>query len=131
MNGQINIVNPEGEPYLTMEELAEIDFAAAGIKEIVQNVYRLLLTPKFSVPLERTMGMENEVVDAPITEAPDLLIAEILEVVHFWENRVDILEVTFRADGQAGKLVPTIRMALRNVIYGTNEPYSNYPSWSY
>ena len=127
----MNIVNPEGEPYFTMEDLSRIDFAAAGVKEVVQNVYRLLLTPKYSVPLERTMGMENEVVDAPITEAPDLLIAEILEVIHLWEPRVEILDVTFRADGQAGHLVPTIRMAIHNVIYGTRDSYSNYPSYTY
>jgi phage baseplate assembly protein W len=127
----MNIVNPEGEPYFTMEDLADIDFAAAGIKDPVQCVYRLLLTPKYSVPLERTMGMENEVVDAPINEAPDLLIAEILEVVHLWEPRVEILEVTFLADGQAGKLIPRIRLAVHNVISGSRDSYSNYPSYEW
>ena len=128
----VNFIDPSGEPYpYTMADLAEIDFAAAGEREILQNVYRLILTPKYSVPLERTLGMENEVVDAPLTEAPDLLIAEILEVVHFWENRVEILDVSFQADGLAGHLVPTIRLGIRNVIYGTRDPYANHPSWTY
>jgi phage baseplate assembly protein W len=128
----INFIDPNGQPYpYTMADLAEIDFGAAGEKEILQNVYRLMLTPKYSVPLERLMGFESNVVDAPIDQAPEILIAEILEVIHFWENRVEILDVSFAADVLNGRLVPTLKLGIRNVIYGTRIPYASQPSYSY
>jgi uncharacterized protein len=128
----INFIDPDGQPYpYTMADFAEIDFGAAGTKEILQNVYRLMLTPRLSVPLERSMGFESNVIDAPINEAPDLIHAEILQVIHFWENRVEILDVTFAGDGENGRLVPTIKLGIRNVIYGTRTPYASQPSYSY
>jgi phage baseplate assembly protein W len=128
----INFIDPNDQPYpYTMADLAVIDFGAAGEKEILQNVYRLMLTPKFSVPLERLMGFESNVIDAPIDQAPELLVAEILEVVHFWENRVEILDVSFAGDVLNGRLVPSIKLGIRNVIYGTRTHYSSQPSYSY
>lgn len=128
----INFIDPNGQPYpYTMADFAKIDFGAAGEKEILQNCYRLILTPRLSVPLERSMGMASNVVDAPIDQAPELLIAEILEVVHFWENRVEILDVSFSGDVENGRLVPSIKLGIRNVIWGTRIPYSSQPSYSY
>jgi phage baseplate assembly protein W len=128
----INFFDPNGQPYpYTMADLAEIDFGAAGEKEILQNVYRLLLTPKYSVPLDRLMGFVANVVDSPINETPDILIAEVLDEVHAQESRVEILDITFSADAENGKLIPNIKLAIRNVIYGTDIPYSTQPSFSY
>jgi phage baseplate assembly protein W len=128
----INFIDPDGRPYdYTMADFAKIDFGAAGEKEILQNVYRLILTPKYSVPLDRLMGFESNVVDTPISETPEILIAEVLDVVHHYEPRVEILDVSFSGDPENAKLVPTLKLGIRNVIYGTRIPYSSQPSYQY
>lgn len=112
-----------GETVFTMADLAEIDFGARGVKEIVQNVYRLLLTPKYSCPLARLMGMTYDFVDSPISETPDLITAEVLDQINQYEPRAEIADLRYEHDAQNGKLIPIFRLTIHNVIYGTNTEY--------
>jgi phage baseplate assembly protein W len=123
MNGGIEFIDPSGNSYgYTMEDFINIDWGAAGVFEILQNVYRLILTSKYSVRLDRLMGFEADYVDSPINLEPDIFTAEVLDVVHRYEPRVEILDIDFRPDLD-GKMVTKIKLVLRNVIFGTRTPY--------
>mgnify|MGYP001042840437 CR=1 FL=1 len=51
------------------------------LEEILQNVAVIISTPKFSVPLDRGLGMAQSFVDRPIQVAQSVLISEVLDAV--------------------------------------------------
>jgi len=120
-NWQLQFIQPDGLP-LTMAGLEIIDFGAISYKEIFQNVKTILATPLFSAALERTLGMDQTVVDRPITDAAMITVA-ILDAVTNWESRHRVRNISFQADAINGHLVVLLQLDIDNVIYGTNQPY--------
>jgi hypothetical protein len=124
-NWRLLFVQPDGIP-LTMAGLEVIDFGAISYKEVFQNVKTILATPLFTAALERTLGLDNTIVDRPITDAAIITVA-ILTAVNQWEPRCQIADISFEADPINGHLTCILQLAINNVIYGTNTPYeSNY-----
>lgn len=77
-------------------------------EEIMQNVAVIISTPKFSVPLDRGLGMAQRFVDKPIQVAQSILISEVLDAVERDEPRVEVLNVTFEMGGTPGALIPVV-----------------------
>ena len=121
-NWQLQFIQPDGLP-LTMAGLEIIDFGAISYKEIFQNVKTILATPLYSAALERTLGMDQTVVDRPITDAAAITVA-ILEAVTTWESRHHVRSIDFQADAINGHLVALLQLDIQNVVYGTNTPYT-------
>lgn len=120
-NWRLQFIQPDGLP-LTMAGLEIIDFGAISYKEIFQNVKTILATPLFSAALERTLGLDNTIVDRPITDAAAITVA-ILTAVSTWEPRCHVMSINFQADPLQGHLVVLLQLDIKNVIYGTNTPY--------
>lgn len=120
---EIRILDENGQP-LTLEMLAELDFGAISFKEIAQNVKTILLTPLFTVPLDRLLGMDLTLVDYPINYAQTFLIPEILDRIHRFERRVEVLEINFEGDALVGHLIPILRLRVRNETYRDRIPYT-------
>jgi len=121
-NWRIQFMQPDGLP-LNMAGLEVIDFGAIGYKEIFQNVKTILATPLYSAALERTLGIDQTIVDLPINEA-NLKVIAILTAIALWEPRCQVMNIDFAADPLAGHLQPIIQLKINNVIYGTNTPYT-------
>jgi phage baseplate assembly protein W len=121
-NWALQFIQPDGLP-LTMAGLEEIDFGAISYKEIFQNVKTILATPLYSAALERTLGLDQTIVDKPITEAAPFTVA-ILDSVTTWESRHHVQSIDFEADPINGHLVVLLQLDIQNVIYGTNTPYT-------
>ena len=79
-------------------------------EEIMQNVAVIISTPKFSVPLDRGLGMAQRFVDKPIQVAQAILISEVLDAVERDEPRVEVLNVTFEMGGTPGALIPVVEV---------------------
>lgn len=79
-------------------------------EEILQNVAVIISTPKFSVPLDRGLGMAQRFVDKPIQVAQSILISEVLDAVERDEPRVEVLNVTFEMGGTPGALIPVVEV---------------------
>lgn len=79
-------------------------------EEIMQNVAVIISTPKFSVPLDRGLGMAQRFVDKPIQVAQSILISEVLDAVERDEPRVEVLNVTFEMGGTPGALIPVVEV---------------------
>jgi phage baseplate assembly protein W len=107
---------------LNMNSFEQIDFGAISYKEIFQNVKTILATPIFSAALERTLGIDQTIVDLPIDQAQRAVIA-IIDALYFWEPRVEVMDIRFEADPLQGHLAPVLQLKIRNVIYGTNQTY--------
>ena len=71
------------------------------LEEILQNVAVIISTPKFSVPLERGMGLSQRFIDKPIPAAQSILISEVMEAISAFEPRAEVENVTFEL-GHAG-----------------------------
>jgi hypothetical protein len=89
-----------------------INFAATGVKEIVQNVKYIVLTDYYSVPLDREFGFDATMVDKPMPVAELMLQQEIAFKIAFYEPRCVFEEVNFTGDGMEGHLIPSVRIGL-------------------
>jgi phage baseplate assembly protein W len=121
-NWRLQFTDPDGSP-MNMGSFEVIDFGAIGYFEIFQNVKTILATPLFSAALERTLGVDQGIVDRPITEAAHVTVA-ILDALTFWEPRVQVVDINFDAEPLVGHLIVNLKLAIRNVIYGTDTPYN-------
>ena len=54
-------------------------------EEVLQNVAIIVSTPKFSVPLDRGLGLAQRFIDKPMQVAQSILISEVLDAVEEYE----------------------------------------------
>ena len=120
-NWRIKFADADGIP-LNMVSFDEIDFGAIAYKEIFQNVKTILATPLYSAALERLLGIDQTIVDLPIDQAAQATIA-IIDALYFWEPRVEIVNISFSSDVISGHLACNLQLRVKNVIYGTEQPY--------
>jgi hypothetical protein len=121
-NWRIKFADADGIP-LNMLSFEQIDFGAIAYKEIFQNVKTILATPLFSAALERLLGVDQSIVDKPIDQAALATVA-ILDALYFWEPRAQAVNIIFAADVLAGHLMCDLQLNINNVIYGTEQPYT-------
>lgn len=92
----------------------EINFAPANeVEEVLQNIKMILITPKYSVPLERNFGTSQSYIDKPMNVAKTMLIAEIYNAIEEYEDRVEILNITFNEQSDIGKLIPIVEVSIK------------------
>lgn len=87
-----------------------IDFGARGVEEVLQNVRTYLCTPRFSVVLDRTLGIDARVIDRPINKAKAIISADILGGLPRHEPRAKVLSIAFAGDGLDGVLIPMVKV---------------------
>jgi hypothetical protein len=74
-----------------------INFAPASlVEEVLQNVRTLIATIKFSVPLDRALGIDTAFLDRPAPDAAARLKAHIAEQIQHDEPRAIVKVVEFR-----------------------------------
>lgn len=76
------------------------------IFEIVQNVRTIILTQKYSVPMDREFGLDTRVLDMPLPAAQARLTAEVATAISKYEPRAKLKRLRFEGDGKSGKLIP-------------------------
>lgn len=88
-----------------------IDFAPTNVVlEVGQNIYNLLSTAKYSVPLNRNFGLSITCIDQPINIIKARLRAEIIEVIATYEPRFTVQSIDFTTNkAKEGTLYPIIR----------------------
>ncbi len=99
--------------YMIFGKPQEIDFAPASVvEEVMQNVRTLLCTKKFSVPLDRALGLDFSALDRPLPHAMAGLRVEIIEAIRKHEPRAVVKRVDFDGDGIDGRLVPKVTVTI-------------------
>lgn len=92
---------------------SNIDFAPGNVyTEIAQNVRTILTTQKYTVPLNRNFGLNNTLVDDAIPATKAKLTAEIIAAIQKYEQRVEVLKVTFTGDAANGILRPKVQVKI-------------------
>lgn len=87
------------------------------VEEVLQNVAMIISTPKFSVPLDRGLGLAQRFLDMPVQAAQAVFISEILDAVERDEPRAEVLSVTITQGETPGKLIPIVEV---DIIDGKN-----------
>lgn len=87
-----------------------INFApATEAEEILQNIRTLLATAKYSVPLDRELGLDMSPLDRPIMVAQAQLGTEIIDAIAKYEPRAEVRSIIFNA-GEDGRLCPKVQV---------------------
>lgn len=86
-----------------------IDFGALGIDEIYQNIKFILLTPYFSVVLDREFGTNYTMVDKPMPVAMMMFDQEVAMKISMYEPRVMFESVEHNGANIEGKLETNVR----------------------
>ncbi len=79
---------------ITNEDKINISFSPVNeIEEILQNVKTIISTPKWSVPLDRSFGIDMSFLDKPATLVESLVKKEIVIAIANYEPRCRLSEV--------------------------------------
>lgn len=79
-------------------------------EEVLQNVAVILSTPKFSVPLDRGLGLSQRFLDKPIQAAQPILISEVMDAIEEYEPRAEIENVSFVLGEKPGTMIPVVEV---------------------
>jgi len=86
-----------------------LDFApATESAEISQNVRIIMATVRGSQPLNRSLGIDGGIVDAPGTRGRALLTSALIEQLPRQEPRIDVKSVNWSGDFGSGEYEPRI-----------------------
>ena len=80
--------------------------------EIIQNVRTIILTQKYSVPLDRDFGLDTRVLDMPLPVAQARLTAEVATAISRFEPRAKLKAMRFEGDEATGKLIPIVTIEI-------------------
>lgn len=83
-----------------------INWKPTPSEEVMQCVRTLLTTAPGTVPMSRTLGTPQDVVDSPESAAAAKLAADVIQAVKTFEPRVRVKRVRTTGD-QTGRLVAT------------------------
>lgn len=102
------------EEYIVTLNPKKINFMPENeVVEILQNVYTILSTVKFEVPLYREFGTSATYLDDTHAISKMKHTREVMETVELYEPRVFVVEVLYYSDEVNGKIYPAVKVRLR------------------
>ena len=95
-------------------DLANIRLNEADrVREILRNVAVILATPKGSVPMYRSFGLDMSFLDKPINVAKNMAVIPIREAIEEWEPRAVYKDMTLMPDpSNPGRLAFTVQIEI-------------------
>ena len=97
--------------------LTEIEFAATGVRSIMQNVKTILSTWEGEVFLNRRFGINSDVIDAPMNIIIARMITDVTLKVESLEPRFKVTAVVpMPSDAGDGKLIPKVLGRIREGV---------------
>ena len=93
----------------------EIDFNPPDLtREILQNVRTILTTYKYSVPMDRDLGISATFLDEAQPRAIALLTSEMTDALAKYEPRAKLREIRIESNSD-GKFYPRVKIRLNNI----------------
>jgi len=84
------------------------------IKEILRNVAVILATPKGSVPMYRSFGLDMSFLDKPMNVAKNMAVIPVREAIEEWEPRAEYKDMTIMPDpSNPGKLTFSVVVEIK------------------
>ena len=83
-------------------------------REILRNVAVILATPKGSVPMYRSFGLDMSFLDKPMNIAKNMAVIPVREAIEEWEPRAVYKDITLFPDpSNPGKLGFTVKIEIK------------------
>ena len=99
---------------LTNIQLIEED----EVKEILRNVAVILATPKGSVPMYRSFGLDMSFLDKPMNVAKNMAVIPVREAIEEWEPRATYKDIMLSTDpSNPGKLTFTVQIEIKGRVF--------------
>ncbi|GHV50450.1 hypothetical protein FACS1894216_02680 [Synergistales bacterium] len=93
-----------------------INFAPSSVtEEVLQNVRTLIMTMKYSVPLDRELGIDASYIDRPAPDAMARLRVQIAETITRYEPRAKVRVIEFKRyedEALAGRFYPVLEIGI-------------------
>ena len=84
------------------------------VKEILRNVAIILATPKGSVPMYRSFGLDMSFLDKAMNAAKNLAVIPVREAIEEWEPRATFKDIDLFTDpSNPGKLGFTVQIEIK------------------
>jgi phage baseplate assembly protein W len=105
------------EPLITItgNPLADVEILATGIRGIYQNVQTILSTWRGTLFLDRTFGINPNIIDKPMTTIRTKAMNEVITEVEKQEPRVSVVSVSF-AGNDDGRLSIAVAVKIKNGV---------------
>lgn len=87
-------------------------YPANELEEIAQNVRTILTTFKGTVPMDRELGLNSDVVDLPIAAAQAAMTADIVAAISRYEPRAKVVSVDYEGNEMEGITTPKVRIRI-------------------
>lgn len=95
----------EYELYLDASDLQIIP--QSEVQEVLQNCQTILLTEKYSVPLDRPFGVDGRIVDAPINQT-SRITAAAAQAIRTFEPRAKLRKINFSGEPNNGHVISSV-----------------------
>jgi phage baseplate assembly protein W len=89
--------------------VSPINWSPTEAEEVRQNVSTILKTQKGSVPFSRDLGIEQDLIDAPVSVGAAQLVGEAVRQVRKYEPRAKLTPISVEADAD-GRLAVTTKL---------------------
>lgn len=101
--------------------LKDIEIGATGLREIAQNVQTILATTRGTLFLDRTFGINQDIIDLPMPVAQARYTSEVIREIERQEPRVKVVSVSFEkpdplTDAGDGVMLPRVTLQLRDGV---------------
>lgn len=77
-------------------------------EEIMEKVSFLLSVLKGTIPMNREIGIDPDVISSPAFQAQNLYTISAIEVIEEFEDRVTVEEIQFETNGSSGNIIPKV-----------------------
>ena len=84
---------------------------SSEIEEILQSVLMILLTEKYTVPMDREFGVDARFIDAPVNRQSQLTAA-VAQAIRTFEPRARLKKVNFGGDMVAGQIISSVSIEI-------------------
>ncbi|WP_422447790.1 hypothetical protein [Thermoanaerobacterium sp. DL9XJH110] len=81
-----------------------LNWAAKDAERVAQNVRNLISTWRYEVAYDRTLGLDQSILDKPLDTAVALYVAEVYRLVADYEPRATVKEVKFTGVDDEGNM---------------------------
>lgn len=77
-------------------------------QEILDKVSFLLSCVKGTIPMNREIGLDPDIISAPAYQAQNLYTISAIEVIEEFEARAEVEEIQFEENGSSGNMIPKV-----------------------
>ena len=77
-------------------------------QEILDKVTFLLSCVKGTIPMNREIGLDPDIISAPAFQAQNLYTISAIEVIEEFEPRAEVEEIQFEENGSSGNMIPKV-----------------------